>query len=230
MRCLCPWRTSEGARNAITRTRRDCRRSPARATGVDSSRIRPGRDAIRGARGGTTEDERKDLIIAFLDAVTSGDGATFSEILAPDHSYHGLSGDEVQETPESGAEGASAWDDDRTEAIKDLSVTVDPIIADGDLIFGPDDVNRQGIQHQSGHSLGQCWLLSDRIRSDCRELDCRCYAGAAGDKRGNYRGRTCQGNGRSNADPIVGEANYGRAISGCPGPPIRNESDFAEVA
>lgn len=82
----------------------------------------------------TTEDENKDLVVAFFDAAASGDGAAFAEILAPDHVYHELSVDEVQETPESGAEGASEWADDRTEAITDLTVTVEPIIADGDLV------------------------------------------------------------------------------------------------
>jgi len=82
----------------------------------------------------TTEDENKALVVAFFDAAASGDGDAFAEILAPDHVYHELSVDEVQETPESGAEGASDWADDRTEAIGDLSVTVDPIIADGDLV------------------------------------------------------------------------------------------------
>lgn len=82
----------------------------------------------------TTEDENKDLVRAFFDAADSGDGKAFAEILAPDHVYHELSVDESVATPESGAEGASEWADDRQEAITDLAATVDPIIAEGDLV------------------------------------------------------------------------------------------------
>lgn len=82
----------------------------------------------------TTEEQNKDLVMAFFDAAVSGDGAAFGEILAPDHVYHELSVDVPMATPESGAEGASDWANDRNAAITDLAVTVDPIIADGDLV------------------------------------------------------------------------------------------------
>ena len=82
----------------------------------------------------TTEDENKDLVRAFFEAAASGDGAAFGEILAPNHVYHELSVDVPMTTPESGAEGASEWANDRKEDITDLAVTVDPIIADGDVV------------------------------------------------------------------------------------------------
>jgi ketosteroid isomerase-like protein len=82
----------------------------------------------------TTEDENKDLVRAFFEAAASGNGAAFGEILAPNHAYHELSVDVPMTTPVSGAEGASDWASERKEAITDLAVTVDPIIADGDLV------------------------------------------------------------------------------------------------
>lgn len=82
----------------------------------------------------TTEDENKALVLAFFEAAKSGDGAAFGEILAPDHVYHELSVDVPMTTPESGAEGASDWADDRNEAITDLTAAIDPIMADGDLV------------------------------------------------------------------------------------------------
>ncbi len=82
----------------------------------------------------TTEDQNKELVVAFFDAAASGDGAAFGDLLAPDHVYHELSVDVPMATPESGAEGASDWASDRQDAISDLAVTVDPIIADGDLV------------------------------------------------------------------------------------------------
>lgn len=82
----------------------------------------------------TTEDENKALVLAFFDAAQSGDGPAFGEILAPDHVYHELSVDVPVATPESGAEGASDWADERNEAITELTATIDPIMADGDLV------------------------------------------------------------------------------------------------
>lgn len=82
----------------------------------------------------TTEEQNKDIVVAFFEAVTSGDGAAFGELLTPDHVYHELSVDIPIATPQGGAEGASNWADERNEAITDLTVTVDPIIADGDLV------------------------------------------------------------------------------------------------
>ena len=82
----------------------------------------------------TTEDENKALVLAFFDATKSGDGAAFAGILSPDHVYHELSVDVPVSTPVSGAEGASDWADDRNEAITDLAATIDPVVADGDLV------------------------------------------------------------------------------------------------
>ncbi|MDQ2655394.1 MAG: ester cyclase, partial [Chloroflexota bacterium] len=45
-----------------------------------------------------------------------------------------LSTDVPMTTPEGGAEAASEWANERKEAITDLSVTVDPIIADGNQV------------------------------------------------------------------------------------------------
>lgn len=93
------------------------------------------RDAT--ATGGcatSTEDENKDPVVAFFDAAASGDRAAFAEILVPDHVYHEMSVDVPVATPQSRAEGASEWSNDLKEPITDLTVTVDPIIADGDLV------------------------------------------------------------------------------------------------
>lgn len=82
----------------------------------------------------TTADENMVLGAAFFDAVANRRGAALANFLAPDHVYHELSVDESVATPESGAEGASERADDRQEAIIDLAVTVDPIIAEGNLM------------------------------------------------------------------------------------------------
>ena len=82
----------------------------------------------------STAEENKDLVRAFFTAATTGDGAAFGDILTPDHVYHELSVDVPMTTPVSGAEGASDWADDRQNAITDLQVTLDPIMADGDMV------------------------------------------------------------------------------------------------
>ncbi|MDQ2653651.1 MAG: ester cyclase, partial [Chloroflexota bacterium] len=82
----------------------------------------------------TTEEENKEVVRAFFAAAAGGDGAGIADALAPDHVYHELSTDVPMTTPEGGAEAASEWANERKEAITDLSVTVDPIIADGDQV------------------------------------------------------------------------------------------------
>lgn len=78
----------------------------------------------------TTEDQNKELVLAFFDAAKSGDEAAFGELLTPDHVYHELSVDVPLVTPESGAEAAADWANERNDA----TATVDPILADGDLV------------------------------------------------------------------------------------------------
>jgi ketosteroid isomerase-like protein len=82
----------------------------------------------------TTEEENKEVVRAFFTAAAGGDGAGIAEALAPDHVYHELSVDVPLATPEGGAEAATEWSNERKEAITDLSVTVDPVIADGNQV------------------------------------------------------------------------------------------------
>ncbi len=82
----------------------------------------------------TTEDENKEIVQAFFAAAANGDGAGIAETLAPDHAYHELSVDVPIATPDGSPEGASNWSNERREAITDLAVTVDPIIADGNQV------------------------------------------------------------------------------------------------
>jgi ketosteroid isomerase-like protein len=82
----------------------------------------------------TTEDENKEIVREFFAAAANGDGTGMSETLAPDQVYHELSVDVPLATPEGGVEAAREWSNERREAITDLSVTVDPIIADGNQV------------------------------------------------------------------------------------------------
>jgi ketosteroid isomerase-like protein len=82
----------------------------------------------------TTEDQNKEIVQAFFAAAANGDAAGIAENLAPDHVYHELSVDVPLAAPDGSPEGAKAWSDERKEAITDLAVTVDPIIADGNQV------------------------------------------------------------------------------------------------
>jgi ketosteroid isomerase-like protein len=124
----------------------------------------------------TTEEENKEIVQAFFAAAASGDWEGIADTLAPDHVYHELSVDVPIATPDGSPEGAKNWSDERREAITDLSVTVDPIIADGNLVSammlwsGTDaDTGSEVKWYASGFFDIQCgqmvetWIVTDSL-------------------------------------------------------------------
>ena len=114
----------------------------------------------------TTEEENKDIVRDFFEAAASGNGAAFGDLLAPDHVYHELSVDVPMTTPESGAEGASEWADERREAISDLAVVVDPIIADGDQVSSM--MHWSGTDADTGDAV--TWSAAGFFRIECGKI------------------------------------------------------------
>lgn len=114
----------------------------------------------------TTEDENKEIVRAFFAAAASGDGAGIAETLAPDQVYHELSVDVPLATPEAGVEAASEWSNERREAISELSVIVDPIIADGNLVSSM--MHWSGTDADTGAAVN--WSAAGFFDIDCGKI------------------------------------------------------------
>jgi ketosteroid isomerase-like protein len=123
-------------------------------------------DATPSAECATTEDENKEVVLSFFEAAANGNGAAFGELLAPNHVYHELSVDVPMTTPESGAEGASEWANDRKEEITDLAVTVDPIIADDDMVSAM--MSWTGTDADTGAQVN--WNAAGFFRFECGKI------------------------------------------------------------
>lgn len=108
----------------------------------------------------------KDLDFALFDAETRGHDAASADLLTPELVYHELPVDVPMATPKSGAEGAAAWTDEREQEIADLTVTVDPIIADGDLVSAIMAWNGTGAD--SGSNV--TWNSAGFFRIDCGKI------------------------------------------------------------
>lgn len=73
----------------------------------------------------TSPEENKALVTQFYEAIGSG---SVAELMADDHVYYHPSGDETTEG------GAAGWAGDRTEDFPDVSITVEPMVAEGDMV------------------------------------------------------------------------------------------------
>jgi ketosteroid isomerase-like protein len=77
----------------------------------------------------TTPDENKAMVEAWFAALSSGSGEGVGELAAEDIVYHDPSPD--AETQEGGAE---EWADDRQADYPDMQVTVEQMLAEGDMV------------------------------------------------------------------------------------------------
>ena len=124
----------------------------------------------------TTEDENKDLVRAFYAAAESGTAEDFANVLAPDHVYHGPAGIEPAEAA-GGAEGAAGWVSEWEDDVTDLTVTVDPMIAEDDTVMAL--VTWSGTDADSGENAS--WNAAGVFRIECGKI---AESWAVGDRLG----------------------------------------------
>jgi steroid delta-isomerase-like uncharacterized protein len=77
----------------------------------------------------TTPEENKAIIHAWFAALSSGSGEDVAALAAEDIIYHDPSPDEEAQTG-----GTEDWADERQQDYPDLDVTVEQIVAEGDLV------------------------------------------------------------------------------------------------
>ena len=77
----------------------------------------------------TTPEENKELVRRWFAALSGDAGEDFAEIAAEDIVYHDPSPEEPEQTG-----GTKAWADDRGQDYPDLIVTVEQMIAEGDMV------------------------------------------------------------------------------------------------
>jgi predicted ester cyclase len=77
----------------------------------------------------TTTEENKELVRRWFTALSEGTGEDFAALAAPDIVYHDPSPQE-----EAQAGGAGEWASDRQADYPDLQVTVEHLIAEGDMV------------------------------------------------------------------------------------------------
>lgn len=113
----------------------------------------------------TTEDQNKDLVRAFYDAVESGSAEDFATVLSADHVYHGPAGTEPGEEA-GGAEGASDWVGEWQDEVSDLTVKVDPMIAEDDTVMAL--VTWSGKDADTGEDA--TWSGASVFRIECGKI------------------------------------------------------------
>jgi steroid delta-isomerase-like uncharacterized protein len=77
----------------------------------------------------TTPEENKELVRRWFAALSTGTGADLAALAAADVIYHDPSPQEAAQTG-----GADAWASNRQQDYPDLTVTVEQVIAEGDMV------------------------------------------------------------------------------------------------
>src|SRR5690242_763738 len=77
----------------------------------------------------TTPEENKELVQRWFEALSSGKPGDVSAIAAADVVYHDPSPEEQAQTG-----GAKEWDGERELDYANLNVTVDQLVAEGDMV------------------------------------------------------------------------------------------------
>lgn len=113
----------------------------------------------------TTLEENKDLVRTFYAAVGSGNAEDFASVLSADHVYHGPGGLEPGESAD-GGEGAAVWVGEWKEDINDLTVTLDPVVAEGDTVMAL--LTWSGVDADSGEEA--TWGGAGVFRIECGKI------------------------------------------------------------
>jgi steroid delta-isomerase-like uncharacterized protein len=119
----------------------------------------------------TTAEENTALVTRFYELIGGGEGE-FSELVADDHVYNHPSGEEISEPDGAHVEG---WSDDRLEDFPDLTLTVDRMVAEGDLVAAyvtwtgthQDDDEEEGIAATGQEAE---WVGAAFFRVECGKI------------------------------------------------------------
>ena len=97
---------------------------PSQTSGTVAQEATPAGDCLM-----TTPDENKELVRRWFAALSDGTGADVAALAAADIVYHDPSPDEEAQTG-----GTEEWASAREQDYPDLNVTIEQIIAEGDMV------------------------------------------------------------------------------------------------
>ena len=116
-------------------------------------------------------EENKALVTQFYDIV-GGSGGDLATVLAEEHVYHFPSGDQAAEP---GHEDTGGWVAERNEDFPDVTLTVDRIVAEGDMVAAyltwsgthQDDDEETGAPETG---MAAAWVSAAFFRIECGKI------------------------------------------------------------
>lgn len=119
----------------------------------------------------TTPEENKDLVRRWFEALSGGAGEDVAAVAADDIIYHDPSPREEAQTG-----GAEEWASDRKQDYPDLNVTVEHVIAEGDMVAsyqrytGTQEGDVEEEQGVPATGLSTEWVSMANFRIECGKI------------------------------------------------------------